>query len=340
MIKKSPLKIAFLLLLIGFAAHTAGALTLEEYLQQVKGQSSGYKAQEALSSSAQLRGREADLVFSPSLFAEGRTGYDAKLSSPPSLVFDKLESTNYKLGVSQQFFMGLQAKLYYDVSRTNFAGANFGPNVATQYWDASPKVELTLPLLGGGFGRTTQANQELIRQQSLAESFSAANQANNFLIGAEAAYWKLSAWNDVVRIQDQALKAAQNILNYVTKKQNMNLGERSDVIQARALVEGRTLELQVAKNEARDALRNFNKLRNAPADQAAEALQVVDVKSLESLAVPSARPGDRMDVKATEAQLNSAKASSRLVTERNRATLDVYGNYALNGRESEMNKAL
>lgn len=319
---------------------SAGALTLNDYIHQVKGQNSGYKGSSSQSEGASLKAREAELIFTPSLFAEGRTGHDGKLSSPPVMVYDKLESSNYKLGLSQQFTFGLQTKFYYDLNKTAFVGANFGPNVMTEYWDASPRLELNMPLWGGGFGRMAKANEELVRQQNFADGFSSGAQANNYLVAAEAAYWKLSGWNEVVRIQEQALKAAQNIYDYVARKQKMNLGERSDVIQAQALVESRTLELQVAKNEAQDALRIFNKLRNQEPYEAVENLESVNYKALENLTVPAVRPADRLDVKATEAQLASAKASSQVVLERNRPTLDVYGIYALNGRDDELNEAL
>lgn len=329
-----------LLLSAALSGTQAGALTLNEYMNQVKGQNTGYQGSSEQSEGAALKSREADLFFTPQLFAEARWGHDGKPNSPPVMVYDKLETDTYRLGVSQQFSFGLQSKLYYDLMRTDFVGANFGPNVATEYWDASPKLELSMPLWGGGFGRSTQASQEITRQQNYADQFSSGAQANNFVVGAEAAYWRLSAWQEVVKIQEQALKAAQNIYDYVARKQRMNLGEKADVIQAQALLESRTLELQVAKNEALDALRNFNKFRNQAPYTPVDNLETVDYKGLESITVPQARPGDRLDVKATEAQLATAKANSTLVHERNRPTLDVYGTYGLNGRDDEMNEAL
>lgn len=318
----------------------SGALTLNEYLDQVKGQSNAYKGTSMQSEAAYLKSREADLIFTPQLFADFRTGHDSKLGSPAVMVYDRVETQTYRLGVAQQFNFGLQTRLYYDLNKTNFVNGSFGSNVLTNYWDATPKIELTMPLWGGGLGRTARANEEAVRQQNYAESFNSGYQANNVLIGAEAAYWRLSAWQDVVAIQEQALKAAQNIYDYVARKQKMNLGEKSDVIQAQALVEGRTLELQVAKNEYQEALRSFNKFRNAESYAPVSNLQPVNYKALEGLAVPAQRPGDRLDVKATEAQLNSAKAASALVLERNRPTLDLSGAYALNGRDEKLNEAL
>lgn len=328
-----------LALSVGLGSSTQ-ALTLNEYLDQVKGESNAYKGSSIQSEASYLKSREADLIFTPQLFAEGRAGHDGKPSSPPVMVYDRFESQLYRLGVSQQFSFGLQGRVYYEANKSDFVGANFGPGVMTEYWDASPKIELTMPIWGGGFGRTSQANEEILRQQNYADAFNSGSQASNIEVNAEAAYWRLSAWQDVVRIQEQALKAAQNIYDYVARKQRMNLGEKADVIQAQALLESRTLELQVAKNEAQDALRTFNRLRNADTYAPATNLTPVDYKALENIVVPVQRPGDRLDVKATEAQLNAARASSTLVLERNRPTLDLSGSYSLNGRDPALNEAL
>lgn len=331
--------IAALTLSVGLGS-SASALTLNEYLDQVKGQSKAYQGSSNQQEGSYLKSREADLIFTPQLFAEANVGHDSKTPSPPIMIYDKVESGLYKLGVSQQFSFGLQARLYYELDKTNFVGANFGPGVSTDYWDASPKLELSLPVWGGGLGTSARANEEITRQQSLADAYNGGYQSQSVLVGAEAAYWRLSAWQDVVKIQEQALKAAQNIYDYVSRKQRMNLGEKADVIQAQALLESRTLELQVARNEAQEALRTFNKFRNADTYEAVSNLQPVDYKALEAIIVPTTRPGDRLDVKATEAQLNTARAASTLAYERNRPTLNLQGSYALNGHDDQLNEAL
>jgi outer membrane protein TolC len=325
--------------LLSSVAMSANAITLNQYLDQVQGESSSYNANQEQSAGAALKSREADLYFTPQLFAQAQVGHDGKPTTPPMNMYDKMNSQTYSLGVSEEFSFGLKAKLSYELDKTDFIhpSAMISPS---SYWDASPKVELTMPVWGGGFGSTSRANQEVTRQQNMADRYSSGNQAATFVSQAEGAYWKLSAWKDVVRIQESALSAAQNIMDYVSRKKKMNLGEDADVAQAKALVESRTLELQVARNEQKEALRSLNRYRNQPAEAIAEDLEPVNYGALESLNVPSVRPGDRLDVKATEAQLASAKASSTLVYERNRPSLDLYGTYALNGRDSTTNEAM
>ena len=338
--KRSKLTKPLSLALVGAALliePQAHALSLNEYLNQVKQESLGYKGQNEQAEAAALRSREADLIFTPQLFAEAVVGHDGKPNTPS--MYDKVKSQTYSLGVSQQFDFGLQSRLYYELGRTEFEGA--GPAIdPSKYWNATPKLELTMPVWGGGFGTTARANEDILRQQNLADQFSSDSNAQNMLVGAEAAYWRLSAWQDVVTIQEQAEKAAQNILDYVTRKKRMNLGEEADVMQARALVEARTLELQIARNETSEALRTFNKFLNKDAYAPVSGLEKVDYKRLESIEVPKTRPGVRADVKAVEAQLEAAKANAVITKERNRPTLDVFGNYALNGRDEAFNDAM
>ncbi|MDG0815633.1 TolC family protein [Bdellovibrio svalbardensis] len=337
---KSVLNTSKLILALGISivSTSASALTLADYLEQVKTDNTSYKGSSQQSEGAALKSREADLFFTPKMFAEAQVGHDGKPSQPKTS--DKIKSENYSLGLTQQFNFGLQSKLYYNLAKTEFVNANTNMISMPEYWDATPKLELSMPLWGGGFGRTAQANQEITRQQNYADQFQSSYQSVGYLAQAEAAYWKLSAWNDVVVIQENALKAAQNIFDYVSKKKKMNLGEEADVVQARALVEARTLELQVANNEKKEALRNFNKYLNRNADVTVDSLEPVNYAALENLTVPQVRPGDRYDVKATEAQLATAKANSQLVNERNKPTFDVYGTYALNGRDKEQSDAM
>lgn len=338
--KRSKLTKPMSLALIGAALlfnSQADAITLNEYLNQVKQESSGYKAQAEQAEASGLQSREADLLFTPQLFAEANVGHDGKPNTPQ--MYDRVNSQTYSLGVSQQFDFGLQSKLYYEVGRTEFDNASAGIT-PSKYWNAMPKLELSLPVWGNGFGRTARANQTALRQQNLSQEFTSESNAQQMLAGAEAAYWRLSAWQDVVGIQEQASKAAQNILDYVSRKRTMNLGEDADVMQARALVEARGLELQVAKNEVSEAQRAFNKFLNKDAYTPVSNLEKVDYKRLESIEVPSQRPGVRADVKAVEAQLEAAKASAVIAKERNRPSLDIYGTYALNGRDEEFNQAM
>ncbi len=76
---------------------------------------------------------------------------------------------NYSLGVSQDFNFGLQTKVFYALDKTEVVGATLPAGTPDSFWQATPTLELTMPLWGNGFGRTARANEDLTRQQNLAE---------------------------------------------------------------------------------------------------------------------------------------------------------------------------
>lgn len=331
-------KIIFLGTLVSSTAQAT--TTLNDYLGQVRNQNQSYQSSTERSQGAALLSREADIFFTPQFIANATVGSDEKLSSTPQLVYDRLKTEVYNVGIEQNFNFGLETKLTYELTNTNLEGAYLGPNVPTQFWDAGPKIELTMPLWKNGFGRTARANRDASRNQNLADQYNSQAQAENILVNAESAYWRLSAAQEQLKIQKQALTAGQNILNYVTNKSNKNLGDRADVLQADALVEAYNLQLLQAQNELAAAQRSYNTFLNLESNATVPELEPLSYTSLENISPPAKRPGDRPDIKAAEAQTKAAAAASQLATERNRPQLDVFGSYKLNGRGDDQPEAI
>lgn len=308
------------LTLMALISHSAFAtISVDQYLDTVKKQNLSFHSSETQIEGASLQKREADLFFTPKFFFNAQSGYDSKLLSPPFLVFDQVKSDRISAGVSQEFEFGLQARFSYDLNKTEYKGLDLGdkPN---PYWDAIPTLELSIPLWGNALGRTSKAKRDLTLQQRTFEQYSASAQGKRTLVEAEIAYWRLSAAQESVEVQNRALKAARDILDYVIVKKRKNLGEEADVLQAQALTEAYRLQLEQAQIEERTARRKFNLFLNVDADTPVAKLTRLDYKKLGQITVPEARPGDRPDVKASKAQVALARASSQLATEQNKPT--------------------
>lgn len=325
--------------LIVVSSGAVHALTLQEYLNQVEKKSLAYQRNMMSADASRLVSREADLLTSPVFFASTKFSFDGKANNPPQPSYQDTRINNYTLGVSQQFDFGLQAKFSYSLIKTKYVGANFNPGVDSEFWDLSPRVELTMPLWANGFGRTVEANKEYTRQSNLVNEYNALAQSKNLLTDAEYAYWRLSTALERVSIQEAALKAGQSIFSFVNNQSRKNLGETADVLQARALTEANQLQLQQAINEREAAKRAFNVYLNQDADVAIPALDSINYTALEQVEVPATRPGDRLDLKAAKAQADLTRASAILIKERNKPQLDVIGGYALNGRGVETSGA-
>lgn len=312
------------------------ALSFVGYLKQVQSANKGLIGTEKQAQAAREKTSEANLIFSPRFFANGTAASDGKQSNPAILRYDRVEVENYSFGLMHQFSFGLQGRLYYQFTHTTYVDSTLpGFGAPENYYDANPTLELSMPLWGNGFGRSARAQRTLILHGNKAEEHASKAQAKEYEIEAENAYWTLVSTRETVKTQERALASAESILRYLRKKSRMRLGEDSDVLQARALVAARKLELREAVAEEMAARKNFNLQRGLISDNVPESLDPIPYQELKNLSAPIERPSDRHDLIAAHAQAESAVANTIVVAERNKPTLDIYGSYTLNGRSHE-----
>lgn len=313
------------------------AVTLNEYLSEVRKENLAFKSSEAKVESATLLANEASLITSPSFFLQAQSMFDTKLGTPPMSMYSKYQNDSIAAGISQQFSFGLQTKLSYSAVKNSYKGSTFS---TPKYWDFSPNVELVMPVWGNGFGSTVKAQETLTKAQNDVERLAELATLQGLLVEAEMTYWQLAANQERVKIQEEALSSAKKIYQYVLSQKNKNLGESADVLQANALVEAYTLQLQQAKNEKQRLERAFNKFMNKEVGTKVEDLEKISYSELETFPIPEKRPGVKYDVLIQKTQTTLADASSVVTEERNKPRLDLMGGYTLQGRGVEASKAL
>jgi outer membrane protein TolC len=316
------------------------ALTLNEYLVQVQTKNKGQIGIEKQAEAAGLKWYEGDLIFTPQFFVEARVGSDGKPANPPFLTYDKINIENYSAGFSQQFTFGLQGRLYYQFDHTKYVNAPLLNGLMNDFYDTRPILEFSMPLWKNGFGRAAKAQQSTIQESNRVEEYNAIALSKSTQMDAENTYWALTVAREVLRIQVTALHQAESILNYVSKKAHMKLGEDGDILQAEALVASRKLELRKAESEEQLARKNFNAMRGLSSDEVADSLDLIPYDSLQEMKISDTRPADRYDIKSAEAQVSLAVANSKLIEERNKPSFEIYGNYALNGRSATFGDAV
>ncbi|MFA6583158.1 MAG: TolC family protein [Elusimicrobiaceae bacterium] len=306
-----------------------GAINLPQYLQLVKERNFAAKGSAQDKAGAEGRKSEADLIFSPLLFANGELSSN---STPQDLdmmgaMYDKLETRKYSMGFSQTYQFGLQAKLYYSLQHLHYY---FPGQADTVHYNASPVIELTQSLWQNAKGRYDQSKEDSIRAQAETDKWSAENYLRTLLVNAEKAYWNLAVSREIVTIQERAVADAQTILDYDTKRVKMNLMDKSDVLQAKASLESKRLDLQTAKDAAAAALRDFCAYSNMqPSEQIAVA--PVDWSALMKLDNIN-RHGDRADVEMAQAQAAQNSATARMNVETDKPVFNVYLSQTLNGQ--------
>lgn len=339
-------------LLILFLAMTATALasvkaypiTLQDYLKQVEEQSPGVQSSELAIESSELRDAEWKSLTMPQ-FTAGVSYLDDQ--TEPLSRFGTGDQTivkTFDVGLLQQTNFGLQARLGYSLLNREVNGLVPVPingvivTPPAQYWEASPRLELTQSLWKNFFGTETRANQELIRSQVQSQRYNETFRRTQLIARAEEAYWRLALSRGATRLYKESVSRGEKILGWNRRRENLRLADRADRLQAQAnLLSFRQLLLQ-AQNSEKSAARDFNSLRFRDEDAVTEELTTNTEEYLAKL--PKATIASRSDLKAVEAQLKLAQANTVLARERNKPTLEAFANLSLNGRENEMNPAV
>jgi outer membrane protein TolC len=143
-----------------------------------------------------------------------------------------------------------------------------------------------------------------------------------------------------LEIQSRSLFGAEKILSHLTKKEQMNLAEKSDVLQAKATVQTKKLLLNQAENFLKISARDFNKRRNIDSDTVPENLVSFDINKLSSMKFSNNNFSDRLDIKSQKASIESSIALAKIEEETNKPKLNLYASYSLNQVESERMRAI
>ncbi len=315
---------------LGFSAQ----LTLNEYLAQVQEKNQGVVANKLVAEGTQEREEEGRLIFRPSLFAQAQSTVDKKPVANPATQGDRTDSQFATVGLAQNFNFGLKGQFSYSLFHTKIynAGKTFVP--LADFNDGVAKLELSQSLWRNWNGKENKAQADLIDAQAKASKHIANFTVQTTLASAESVYWSLSQTKKIIQVQKENLGRAQYIRSWNSRRVSNGLSERADFLQADSNLKLREYELQNALQQQNLLERTFNSMRGIDSSVVDEELEGVDSKNLKSLAVP-AKADLREDTKAALEQQNLAKANAALAIERNRPTFEVYGSYALNGRDYE-----
>jgi outer membrane protein TolC len=321
---------------------TAPSLSLDQYLGQVRTGNEGVRSAEETSQGALLRSREASLLFSPQLSAAGQVLSDSR-PQLNSFAPRRTDGVGFNVGISQQFSFGAQARLGYQFQHVKLDVPLPQFYNTTNYYDAIPSLELSVPLLRNFGAGEAKAQQELVEASAMATHYGEGFRARMLLVEAELGYWRLAVSREVVQVQTKTLERTKFLRDWAQRRVNLNLGDRSDLLQASAAYRFRELELQAAQDEVRAATQNFNSIRGEDPNAA--------VGMLSSLAdarheIPSnwkssdAPPREREDLLASRQAQRLTAGQAEQVVERNRPNLELFGQAQLNGRANDASEAL
>src|SRR5205823_2742082 len=128
---------------------------------------------------------------------------------------------------------------------------------------------------------------------------------------------------------------AKQLLEWSKRKADLDLADKSDLLQALSFVRLRELELTQGRSDLKTNVRQLNSLRGKDSDVLELNLEPVYLDSLLELA-PVERAKVRQDVLAAKQDARIAHANARLGAEKNKPNFEAYISYAFTGRDSDL----
>ncbi|WP_408097177.1 TolC family protein [Peredibacter sp. HCB2-198] len=316
----------------------AQALTLEEYLTEVRERNGNFRGLNISVKAKESRKDEATLFFKPSFFLTGEYSDDQRPTLAPAFQGQQTMRHTLRAGLSQNFRTGTKAAISYNYYQTKINGTEGGLVRTPKFFDVAPMLEVTQSLWRNFLGKEFEANEEVQLAQVEAQRLNDMFTYKQLNMQAENAYWRLYFAQTTLRVQEESLARARKLRDWNKGRFSSNLIDESDLIQSEANLQNREIEYQDTLSDINAAQKEFNSLRQMEGDVNLEGTKGRSSAYILDATLPS-KMKMREDVRAALANTKAAQANSQLGVERNRPTLELYGQYSINGRDKFYSEA-
>ncbi len=329
--------LAGLILALAAARPGVAALTLDDYLAQVRAGNAGLRAAEETSRAIPLMAAEAGLVYSPVFRATG-TRVDNRAEGSSPLQPDRTVAGIWDVGLSKTFSTGTVISAGYGLNYTHiFYGAIPGFPVAlfpsAPFYDARPSATVSQSLLRDFMGGMTAAGVRRVESQAAAGAAASRFRARAILFQAEQAYWAASLARDMVEFARASADRTKKLVEWTEKKVALNLSESSDLLQVQAAGKLRELSLKMAEQDLVASERTLNTLRGREDRVLPEPLERINERLDGPAAAAPAPSATRLDVEAANLAFAAAEHGARETRYRSLPEVNAFGTVALNGHE-------
>jgi outer membrane protein TolC len=314
----------------------ARALTIQEYIDQVKDRNGNVKGTKMNAEAKDSRRFEASLVFKPSFFLNGEYADDKRPTTSPLFQGRETIRHTFRSGFSQNFRTGTKATLSYNINRTEIIGADRTFLAQNKFYDVYPMLELSQSLWRNYGGSEVKSTEESQIAQVDAARFNDLYSYKTILVNAENAYWRLYYAKASLKVQEESLERAKKLRSWNSNRVNNNLVDSTDLYQADANLQNRELELQDTLTEIDVASREFNSIREN--DEPIVLEDNIDTEQYLTSAPPQ-KMKMREDVLAYLANQRLSIANAQLGNQRNKPNVELYGSYSMYGRDPQYSPA-
>lgn len=311
---------------------------LSEVLSELDRNSSRVQALEAELQSIRKEIQSRDLILSPRLSGAGTYEYNnrAQVRAPDSQDIRGLE-----MGMEKAFSTGthLSAGWGYDWSDPLSSSARHLPN-----WEVSVEQSLWRDV----FGRSTRLRKKEELAELRARELEILGLRQMAFVDVEGLYWDLALARLSEEIRRENLKRSVELESWIQRRLKRSAAERNDVLQVKALVSTRRLELLAIEAEvARLEKRMAAEVRSLPAGSwRPDTKEILISRPWESLWVPA-----NQDKSGSQTPLLIAAAKEIALLDRRRAALmrvqdelnprlEAFGSYGQSGLDARFSRAL
>lgn len=341
---RKKIMLSILALLAAGAVTGASAqqkMTLEEYIAAVEANNAEIKAADLAIESISNKILELDMAYSPYLsggysYTDDRSG-DSFGSTLPT---DRIQGGGWNLTAAKKFTSGGTLSAGYTSSDATLSLSEptevFGPDLGkissfTGY-EMKPYVKYEQSLLRELGGGLTKAGIMKSKAAARAGQYAQLFKKQQALLKARATYWSLSLSRDVISFRNASLERTRKMLEWTGNRVQLDLAEKSDLLQMQAAVKMRELNLQMASEDETKTCREFNNLLGRTSDTVDVELEKISdkVSDYGQMACLKAA-GVRADVLAARANYESSQYADRETQYRARPELSVNGSYSLHG---------
>lgn len=335
------MKIILFILGLGLTAHAqskTSALSLQDYLEQVKTRNPEARAMREQLVKAENRLDEADIPLSSEFYAEYKIADDREEPVNPFMGTRK-KMTGWKSGIRDKTQFGLGTDIFVQSDHNTLLGTSPAFPMMTDYHDSRGGIELTQSFWRNSFGSATRAELAAKRAGSRVELLKRQFDLKNLLLRAENAYWSMVSMNQIVRLQEDNVDRARKLRDWMRRRVGLRLVDDVDGLQAQAALETRELELQTSLDERAASARQFNTLRGMYSD---EVSSLVDLPAAEILLKTSKDLKQKMsreDFRMVYEQAEISAAEARGARSQIAPQLDVRAGLYTNGLDRDRGRS-
>jgi outer membrane protein TolC len=292
------------------------ALTLEDYLGQVRSQGTSFQSSQAAAEGYEKQSHQQDLTYSPQLSA-GYSHQSDQEQQATLLAATQTLTDSAGVSLTDKLPFGPSLTLGYAFTDTNItypsellkAFGVFAPDFLESYYQVSPVVSLSIPMFKDFGGTQTAAGVHQSQYQFESEEKNSAFQTAQVIYNAKVAYWNLALARQQVTIHQDTLDRSQKIWDWTKRRVARNLADPPDALQAEASVRLAELDLEQSTEAERSARLQFNHFRGTQTGDVPETLQSLE-ESLSKIKVDlPANPPDRLDLRSVQKTADSQKAA-------------------------------